>query len=336
VQAYNRLNKKYRGMLMLRKFLATAAMALCTFSGAFAETFPSRPATLVVPLGAGGAMDVIIRTMGPKLTEILGQPMIVENKTGGGTVTAAQFVAKSAPDGYTLLIAPSGTLTTNAILYKSLPYDPMRDFVPVALYTKVPFVLVVNAELPIKTIPELVSYAKRNKLSYSSTGTGAVPHLATELLKSALGIEMTHVPYRGAPPALTDVVAGHVQLTFADPSLAPPLLTDGKVRALGASSLSRIGIMADVPPLAEAGVPGFEAVSWHMVVAPAGTPPDVVEKLHAAFKVVGKQPEIQEKLVGMGLIPVDTPSVPELKKFLEAETVKWRQQVEKAGIAGSM
>ncbi len=321
---------------MLR-ILTAVVFALCATPSVFAETFPSRPITLVVPLGAGGAMDVIIRTMNPKLTEILGQTMIVENKTGGGTVTAAQYVAKSvSADGYTLLVAPSGTLTTNAVLYKTLPYDPLRDFVPIALYAKVPFVLVVNADLPIKSIPDLVSYAKSNKLSYASTGTGAVPHLATELLRSALGIEMTHVPYRGAPPALTDVIAGHVQLTFADPSLAPPLLKDGKVRALGASSLSRIGIMPDVPPLTEVGVPGFEAVSWHMVVAPVGTPPDVVEKLHAAFKTVGKQPEIQEKLVGMGLIPVDTPSVPELKKFLDAEMLKWRHQVEKAGIAGSM
>ena len=323
--------------MLLRK-LAIIAWALCAGSIALAETFPARPVTLVVPLGAGGAMDVIIRTMAPKLTELLGgQPMIVDNKTGGGTVTAAQYVAKAAPDGYTLLVAPSGTLTTNAVLYKSLPYDPTRDFVPIALYTKVPFVLVVNAGLPINNIADLVRYAKAgNKLSYSSTGTGAVPHLATELLKSALGIEMTHVPYRGAPPALTDVIAGHVQLTFADPSLAPPILKDGKVRALGVSSLTRIGIMPDVPALTDAGVPGFEAVSWHMVVAPAGTPPDVVEMLHAAFKAVGKLPELQEKLVGMGLIAVDTPSVPELKNFLGAEAVKWRGQVEKAGIAGSM
>jgi tripartite-type tricarboxylate transporter receptor subunit TctC len=322
---------------MLRKLLAIATLTLCLGAGASAETFPARPVTLVVPLGAGGAMDVIIRTMGPKLTEILGQPMIVENKTGGGTVTAAQYVAKAPPDGYTLLVAPSGTLTTNAVLYKALPYDPVRDFIPVALYTKVPFVLVVNADLPVKNIADLVRYAKAgNKLSYASTGTGAVPHLATELLKSALGIEMTHVPYRGAPPALTDVIAGHVQLTFADPSLAPPILKDGKVRALGASSLTRIGIMPDVPALTEAGVPGFEAVSWHMVVAPAGTPPDVIQKLNAAFKTVGKQPEIQAKLVGMGLIPVDTPSEAELRKFLDAEMVKWRAQVEKAGISGSM
>ena len=322
--------------MLLRK-LAVIAWALCAGSAALAETFPARPVTLVVPLGAGGAMDVIVRTMGAKLTERLGQPMIVENKTGGGTVTAAQFVAKAAPDGYTLLVAPSGTLTTNAVLYKTLPYDQVRDFVPVALYTKVPFVLVVNPSLPINNVADLVRYSKGGgALSYSSTGTGAVPHLATELLKSALGIEMTHVPYRGAPPALTDVVAGHVQMTFADPSLAPPLLKDGKVRAIGVSSLSRIGIMPDVPPLAEAGVPGFEAVSWHMVVAPAGTPPEVVEKLHAAFKAVGKLPEIQERLVGMGLIPIDTPSVGDLRKFLEAEMAKWRQQVEKAGIAGSM
>ena len=322
--------------MLLRK-LAVIAWALCAGSAALAETFPAKPITLVVPLGAGGAMDVIVRTMGAKLTERLAQPMIVENKTGGGTVTAAQFVAKAAPDGYTLLVAPSGTLTTNAVLYKTLPYDPVRDFVPVALYTKMPFVLVVNPSLPINNVADLVRYSKGGgALSYSSTGTGAVPHLATELLKSALGIEMTHVPYRGAPPALTDVVAGHVQLTFADPSLAPPMLKDGKVRALGASSLSRIGIMPDVPPLAEAGVPGFEAVSWHMVVAPAGTPPEVVEKLHAAFKAIGQLPEIQEKLVGMGLIPIDTPSVGDLRKFLEAEMTKWRQQVEKAGIAGSM
>src|SRR5882757_3364370 len=310
---------------MLLRNLAVIAWALCAGSAALAETFPARPVKLVVPLGAGGAMDVIVRTMGAKLTERLGQPMIVENKTGGGTVTAAQFVAKAAPDGYTLLVAPSGTLTTNAVLYKTLPYDPVRDFVPVALYTKVPFVLVVNPSLPINNIADLVRYSKGGgALSYSSTGTGAVPHLATELLKSALGIEMTHVPYRGAPPALTDVVAGHVQMTFADPSLAPPLLKDGKVRAIGVSSLSRIGIMPDVPPLAEAGVPGFEAVSWHMVVAPAGTPPDVVEKLHAAFKAVGAMPEIQEKLTGMGLLPIDTPSIGALKTFHQAELVKWR------------
>ena len=185
--------------MLLRPFFA-AILSLCAVTSVRAETFPSRPVTLVVPLGAGGAMDVIIRSMGPKLTEILGQPMVVENKTGGGTVTAAQYVAKSvSADGYTLLVAPSGTLTTNAVLYKTLTYDPIKDFVPIALYTKVPFVLVVNADLPIRNVADLVNYAKAgNKLSYSSTGTGAVPHLATELLRSAINIEMTHVPYRGA------------------------------------------------------------------------------------------------------------------------------------------
>jgi tripartite-type tricarboxylate transporter receptor subunit TctC len=322
--------------MSFRRIVAATAFLLCARPVAVsAETFPSRPIVLVVPLAAGGAMDMIVRTRGPKLSEILGQPIVVEDRTGGGTVIAAVAVARAAPDGCTLLIAPSGTLTTNVALYK-LPYDPEHDFVPVALYTKVPFVLVGNSDLPIKSIPDLVKYAKTGApLSFSSTGTGAAPHLATELLKSQLGIEMTHVPYRGAPPALMDVIAGREQLTFADPSLAAQFIKDGKVRALGVSSLTRIGIMPDVPPLAEAGVPGFEAVSWHMVMAPAGTPPEIVEKLHAAFKAVGKMPEIQERLVAMGLIPIDTPSVSDLKKFKSAELIKWRQLSEKAGIVGT-
>jgi tripartite-type tricarboxylate transporter receptor subunit TctC len=323
--------------MIFRKIFAAAAFLFCAWPAAVsAETFPSRAIMLVVPLAAGGAMDTIIRAMGPKLSEILGQPIVVENRTGGGTVIAAVSVARANPDGYTLLVAPSGTLTTNVALYKKLPYDPERDFVPIALYTKVPFVLVVNSDLPVKSIPDLVRYAKGGAtLSFSSTGTGAAPHLATELLKSALGIEMTHVPYRGAPPALMDLVAGHVQVTFADPSLAPQFMKDGKVRALGVSSLARIGIMPDVPPLAEAGVPGFEAVSWHMVMAPAGTPPDVVEKLHAAFKAVGKMPDIQERLVAMGLLPIDSPPVNELKAFQNSELIKWRGMAEKAGVAGT-
>lgn len=323
--------------MTVRKLLAGAIFLFPLISlPASAQHYPTRPITLVVPLAPGGAMDTIIRVMGGRLTEKLAQPMIVETRTGGGTVIGAVSVAKAAADGYTLLVAPSGTLTTNAALYKKLAYDPLTDFIPIALYAKVPFVLVVNPKLPIHSVADLVDYARRGgPLSYGSTGTGAVPHLATELLKSTIGIEMTHVPYRGAIPALTDVVAGHIQLTFADPSVAPPLIADGKLRAIGVSSLTRIGIMPDVPPLSEVGVPGFEAVSWHMIVAPAGTPADVVETLHNAFKTVGAIPEIQERLVAMGLIPVDSPSLPELKSFLATEFIRWGRLVEKAGIAGS-
>jgi tripartite-type tricarboxylate transporter receptor subunit TctC len=321
---------------VVKTLLAVGMLALSPSGTPRAQDFPSRPIVVVVPLGAGGAMDTIIRVMGSKLTERLGQPIVVENRTGGGTVTAATVVANAPADGYTLLVAPSGTLTTNAALYKKLPYNPGKDFVPIALYTKVPFVLVVNPSLPIASVSDLVRYAKGGgQLSYSSTGTGAVPHLATELLRSAIGIEMTHVPYRGAVQALTDVIAGNVQLTFADPSIAPPYIADGKLRALGVSSRQPIGIMPDVSPLADVGVPEFEAVSWHMVVAPVATPPAVVDKLHAAFKEVGGLPEIKQRLITMGLLPVDTPSVADLKSFQHAELIKWSALVEKVGIAGS-
>jgi len=302
-----------------------------------AEDYPTRQVTVVVPLGAGGALDILARTLGAKLADRLGKPFVVENRTGGGTVTAAVWVARSPADGYTLMFTPSGTLATNGTLYKNLPYNPATDFVPIALLAKVPFILVVDPSLPVRSIPDLINYAKekRGAISFSSTGTGAVPHLAAEMLKNAIGIEMTHVPYRGAIPALTDVIAGHVQLTFADPSVAPQLIKDSKVRALGVSSLTRLGSLPDISPLAEVGVPGFEAVSWHLVVAPAHTPPEIVNKLHDEIKTLVAQPEIQQQMIKMGLIPVDTPSVEQLQSFVASEIVRWGKLVQQAGIAGS-
>ena len=291
----------------------------------------------MIPLAAGGAMDIIARSFGPKLAERLGKPVVIENRLGGGTVTAAVSVAKAAPDGHTLLIAPSGTLTTNATLYKKLPYDPVKDFTPIALYTKVPFVLVLNPQVPARNLAELIAYAKANpgKLSFGSTGTGAVPHLAGEMLKSEAKIEMTHVPYRGGPPALNDTIAGHVQLFFADTAITPPLFAEHKVRALGVTSLTRAGVIPDVPTMSEAGVPGFEAVSWHLIVAPAGTPKPVVDRLHAELKAVMQQPDIQKQMIEMGLIPIDTPSVEDLHRFVASEIVRWGDIVRKIGIAGT-
>jgi tripartite-type tricarboxylate transporter receptor subunit TctC len=302
-----------------------------------AEEYPSRPITLVLPLGAGGAMDIVARgTLGPRLAERLGQPVVIENRTGGGTVIAANAVAKAAPDGYTLLFAPSGTFTTNVAVFKQLPYDPTRDFVPIALTSKVAFVLVVNPSLPVQSMAELIAYAKANpgKLSFASTGTGQAPHLAGEMLKSMAGIEMTHVPYKGSPPALNDVIAGHVQLTFTDPAISPPLIKDAKVRALGVSSLTRVDVLPDVPPIAQT-LPGFEAVSWHLVAAPADTPKAVVDRLHAELAAVLALPEVRRQMINIGLIPVDTPSVTELRRFVSDEIVRWGKLVEQAGIAGS-
>ena len=316
---------------------AGIALALGTWTQpAAAQDYPSRPITVLVPLGAGGAMDIIVRSIAPKLTERLGKSVVVENRVGAGTVLAANDVAHGAADGYTLLIAPSGTMTTNATLYKNLSYNPLQDFVPIALYCQVPFVLVSNPSLPFKTVPELIAYGKANpgKLSFGSTGTGAVPHLAGELLKTMAGIDMVHVPYKGGPPALNDIMAGNIQLFFADTAITPPLIEAGKIRALGVSSKARADVLPDVPPIADA-VPGFEAVSWHMVVAKSGTPPAIVERLHDAFKAVIKSPDVWQQMIRMGLIPVDTPSVAELQNFVKSEVVRWGKIVQQVGLAGT-
>jgi len=301
-----------------------------------ADDYPARPITILIPLAAGGAMDIIARSFAPKLAERLGKPVLVEERVGAGTVLAANDVAHGAPDGYTLLDAPSGTLTTNVTLYGKLSYDPVADFTPIALYCQVPFVLVTNPAEPFKTVPELIAYAKGNpgKLSFASTGVGAVPHLAGEMLMSMAGIDMVHVPYKGGPPALNDVMGDHVQLFFADTAITPPLIAAGKIRALGVSSKTRVDALPGVPPIADT-VPGFEAVSWHLVVAPSGTPRPIVDRLHDEMKSVIKSPDIWQQMISMGLIPVDTASVEDLRRFVKSEIVHWGDLVRKIGIAGT-
>ena len=243
--------------------VAAAALILGALPGANAQSdYPNKPITLVLPLGAGGAMDILARgQFAPKLSERLGKPVVIENRTGGGTVIAATTVAKSPPDGYTLFFVPAGTLTTNATLYKSLPYDPGKDFVPIALTSKLGFVLAVNPSTPVNSLAELVAYVKQRpgQLSYGSTGIGATPHLAFEMFERAAGLKMTHVPYRGMPQATSDVVAGHIQMVFTDPPLAQSLVTDGKLRALAVSTLERIPAVPTVPSLNELGVQGFRS-----------------------------------------------------------------------------
>jgi tripartite-type tricarboxylate transporter receptor subunit TctC len=315
--------------------LVIALVSMLAALPAPAQDYPTRPITLIVPLGAGGVMDVISRVLGQKLSERFGKPVVIENRTGGGTVTAAVAVAKAAPDGHTLLNAPSGTLATNVTLFKTLPYDPQKDYVPIALYAKIPFVLSVNPSLPVHSIADLARLTKERPMSYGSTGTGTVQHLAGELLKHRLGIEMTHVPYRGVMQSLTDLAAGHVQVAFASPDSGMALIKDGKVRPIGVSTLTRLAVLPDVPTLAEAGVPDFEAVSWHLIVAPAATPPEIVGKLHTEIKRIMAAPEIARQIADMGLIPIDTPSVEELRGFVRTEIGRWGALVRQAGIAGS-
>lgn len=323
----------------MRLGLIATAIAACLHMTpiANAEEFPSGTVRVIVPLGAGGAMDTIARSIAGRLQDRFGKPVIVENITGGGTLIAAQTLARAQPDGQTLLVAPSGMLTTNLTLFKQLPYNPRTDFTPVSHYVEIAFVLVVNADLPIRTVAELVKLAKEKpgQLTYSSTGIGQVPHLAGEMFARQTGTQLTHVPYRGAPQALLDVVAGNVSMTFADPSVAQPLIADGKVRALGVTSRTRLSFLPDTPALAEAGVPGYEAVSWHMLLAPAGAPKPVVEKLHDEFARALADPDLRAQLARMGVSPYASEPVSELPAFLEREITRWSAVVKQVGIEGT-
>jgi tripartite-type tricarboxylate transporter receptor subunit TctC len=307
------------------RWLAAASLSLLCASGAAAQNYPTRPVTIIVPYAAGGGTDLLARMVGQKLEQRLGKSFVVENRPGGGTVIAALAVAKAPPDGYTLLMGTSTPLAINATLHKKLPYDPATDFMPLALMANVPFVLVVNPSLPIKSVNELIKFAKANpkSLSYGTSGPGSPHHLYAELFKSMTGIEMTHVPYKGSVPAITDVVAGHIPLMFCDLAPAQPMIKEGKVRALGVSSAVRVASLPDVAPIAEVGVPGFEAVARQMLVAPANTPQPIVDTLYKEMKVVLALPEIKQRINELGMIPIDSPSPDEMARYVKTEIVRW-------------
>ena len=301
-----------------------------------AQDFPSRPVTMIVPFTPGGAGDILSRMLGPRLEQKWGKPLIVENKPGAGGVIGAVAAQKAAPDGYTLMIAPSATLAINVTLYKSLPYDPRTDFIPLALAAQTPFVLVVNPELPVRTVADLIKLAKEKpkQMSYASAGPGVPHHLFAELLKSMTGIEMTHVPYKGSLPALNDVVAGHVPLMFVDLGPALGMIKAGKVRAIGVSTVARLSTLPDVPPVGDT-VPGFGAASWQMIVAPAKTPRPIVDKLHTDIESALATPELKEQIAKTGMVPMDSRPIADLQAFIGSEIARWGKVVQQAGIAGS-
>jgi tripartite-type tricarboxylate transporter receptor subunit TctC len=313
--------------------LAVAAAAL----GAQAQEYPTRQITLIAPWPAGGAVDALCRAVAPPLSDRLGKSVVVENRPGAGSVIGTAAGAKAAPDGYTMVMAGSGSLAISATMYKKLPYDPVKDFVPLALGGRIPFVLVANPSLPVRSVAELVQYAKEHPgmLSFASGGPGSPHHLYGELLKSMAGIEMTHVPYKGSAPALTDVIAGHVPLLFSDTVPSLPQIREGKVRALGVSTAIRLPSAPDIPPIAETGVPGFDAAGWGMFVVPAGTPKEVVSKLQAALTAVLALPDVQQQIVKLGMIPGGIASSEELERFIAAEIARWSKVVTQAGLAGT-
>lgn len=315
-------------------FFSVCLAILSAATNVRADDYPARSVTILVPYAAGGGTDILARLLAQGLSERLGKSFVVENRPGGGTVLAASAAAKSEPDGYTLFMGTSTPLAINATLHKSLPYDPARDFVPLALVAKVPFVLVVNPSLPVRTTSELVQYARASpgKLSFGTSGPGSPHHLYMELFKSMTGTEMVHVPYKGSVPALTDVISGAIPLMFVDLAPALNLIRDGKVRALGVSTETRVSELPDVPPVAD-GVPGFEAAAWQMLVAPAGTPKAVVDKLYAALKEIEALLATRQKIVSFGMVPTTSGSVPDLQAFVKSEIARWGEVVKKSGAA---
>ncbi len=314
-------------------FLAGLLLAL----PAHAQDYPSRPVTLVVPYPAGGGLDALARLLGQKLADRLGKPVVIDNRPGAGTTIGAAYVAKAAPDGYTILLATSTAFAIAAALNKSLPYDPAKDFVPIALTSNAPFLLLVSPLLPVHSVAELIALArsKPGQLSYGSAGPGSPQNLSFELLKTLTGIDLLHVPYRGDGPASSDLVGGHIATMFGEPTPMLPLMREGRARALAVSSTQRLAIAPDIPTLAEAGVPGFDFTSWQLIAAPAGTPRPVVDKLHAEIEHVLDLPEIRAEFARTGRITVGYPAVDELQGFVRAEIVRLGKVVEQAGIAKS-
>ena len=317
--------------------LAALFASLASAPAVLAQDYPSRQITLIAPWPAGGAVDALCRGLAPHLSDRLGKPVVVENRPGAGSVIGTTAGAKAAPDGYTLVMAGSGSLAISATLYKKLPYDPAKDFAPLLLSAKIPFFLVVNPSLPVRSVAELVKYAKDNpgKLSFASGGPGSPHQLYAELFKSLTGIEMTHIPYKGSAPALTDVVAGHVPLLFSDPVPSLPLIREGKVRALGVTTAARSPSAPDIVPIAEAGVPGFDAAGWGMITTPAGTPKEIVARLNAELTKVAALPDVQQQIIRLGMIPGGASSPEELQRFINSEIARWAKVVTQAGLAGS-
>jgi tripartite-type tricarboxylate transporter receptor subunit TctC len=304
---------------------------------ALAQDYPSRPVTFVVPYAPGGATDLFARVLGHKLEQRLGRPFVIENKPGASAIIAATAVARSAGDGYTLMMASSTPMALNVTVRKSLPYDPTVDLAPVALVARVPYVLVVNPELPVHSVADLVKLVKERpgKISFGTPGTGTFHHLNAELFKSMFGLDLIHVPYKGTLPALTDIMAGHIQFMFSDVPPALGLIKAGKLRALGVTTRERVTAAPDIPPLADVGMPGYDTASWHMVATQGHVPGEIVAKLNTEIRAVMTDPEVERNLIRDGAIPEVTPDPDALKAFVKSEIGRWGKIVEAAGIAGS-
>jgi tripartite-type tricarboxylate transporter receptor subunit TctC len=314
-------------------------LALALFGApASAQDYPSKPVTIVLVLAAGTGLDTVARTYGEKLAQTLGRPVVFDNRPGANGILAVNALKLLPADGHALLVATSAPLALNRTTFKQLTYDPAKDFVPISIYLKSPFILIVHPSLPVKSVPELVKFVKARpgQLSYSSTGNGGVPRLSTELLMQTFGLDIIHVPYKNSPQSIADVAAGHVQLAFAEAGVSQPLIQDGRLRALAVSSLTRFRALPEVPTMAEAtGRSNFEAVSWHALVAPSATPGAIVNRLHGEMTRIMRLPEVHDRIVNLGMIPVEPRSIEEYRQYIASEAKKWGDIITRLGLAGS-
>jgi tripartite-type tricarboxylate transporter receptor subunit TctC len=318
-----------------REAIAGCGGALVSLAGlpAFAAAaYPSQTIKMIVPYPAGGTTDMLGRMIADQLQVGLNGTVIVENKPGAGTTIGAEQVARAQPDGYTLLMATSTTLAINKTLYKNLPYDPVKDFTPIALVAGVPFALIINPTIPAKTLPEFIAYAKSKPgLAYGSAGNGSPQHLGAEMLKAAAGIDIRHVAYRGSVAAMLDVIAGHIPFMVVDLQPALPQIAEGKVRVLGVTTPQRVASAPDIPTLAESGLPGFELVAWQGVVGPAGLPRPIVDQLAAQIGKLLADPGTRDKfkLLALALLPPSTPD--SFAAYVKSEVNRWAAIVKSSG-----
>jgi tripartite-type tricarboxylate transporter receptor subunit TctC len=312
--------------------VACLALTLFAVGAAPAAEYPNHPVTLIVAFTPGGPSDVIARILGKRMYEIVGQPFVIDNRPGAGGNIAAEVVATAAPDGYTLLMGNNSILATNAALYKKLNYDPQRDFIPISLIGSQANILVVNPSVPVHSMAELIALARQKpgQLNFASSGHGAAAHLAGELFRTEAKIDIVHVAYKGAAPALQDVVAGHVQMMFATAASVVGLIRDGKVRPLAVTTPKRTAMLPDIPTVAELGIPGFDATTWHGLVAPAGTSREIIGTLHYAATTALEDPGVRKSLMDLGVdIVGSTPK--EFEAYIEAEIPKWTAVVKASG-----
>jgi tripartite-type tricarboxylate transporter receptor subunit TctC len=322
----------------MRKFtnglvaFACAVFGLSATQIAAAQSWPTKPIKIIVPFTPGGNTDIVARIVGERLSKTLGQPVLIENKPGAAGLLGATAVAKSPADGYTFLMGTVGTHAINAGLYSKMPYDTVKDFTPVTLVASVPNVLVVHPSLPANSVKDLIGYLKANpdKANFASSGSGTSIHLSGELFKIKTGVAMTHIAYKGSPPALTDLMGGQVQLMFDNLPTSLPYVKAGKLKALAVTTAKRIPALPDVPTVAESGLPGFETGSWFGLFAPAGTPKEIIGRVDSEMRKMVQSPEMREKLIQQGAEPVGMGSE-EFAAYVKSELAKWGDVVKASG-----